>query len=106
MQQVEHVVEKLGGPVSAGGAQGVLELLEAGSSVRELHHDLTVQHRGFHRQLSQLIRQDVVFPGPILAAARVHLHGAVLDPRKRAVSVELDLVQPLAALRGPLDQGR
>src|SRR5260221_7115540 len=103
MEQIEGAID---GARRVALREIVLERRERAHAVRLQVHDFAVDDPLAQRQRGERCRDGRELVGPVMAVAAEELRLAAADAADHAIAVELDLVQPVVALRHVGDQRR
>ncbi len=103
--QIRQVEQVENDAAAAAGFEGVLQRLEIRRALLVGHHHLAVEPGGFQPQRRQRLCLLRHLRRPVMAVAGEQPHLARLDSRQDAVTVEFDLVAPVA-IGHRLDQRR
>ena len=95
-EKIEHEIDQILGPAIRECRLQRREVRRA--RVIECHNLSVDDGIG---QVGRSLGNSAELPGPVEAFAREHRRGAILDVELHAVAVELDLVNPVVALRRP-----
>ena len=102
MQQIEDVI---GQPLGLAARERILQSSEAGDAILAHHRDLAVQISGADLGQRQGRGDRPEARRPVEAAAGEHADLAGLEAGRRAVAVQLDLVDPVIAGRRLVREG-
>src|SRR5438477_5320265 len=100
-RRVEHIEHD---PAIGAGVEGVLQRLEARAAVLALHHDLAIEPGVVQLERLQRAHQLRQLCRPVLPAAREEPRIALGEPREHAITVVLDLIEPLTGFRRLADK--
>jgi hypothetical protein len=84
----------------------VLDQAEGCPTIREDAAEFAVQVGVIRRQRREGLGDRRVLVSPVVAASRKDFHAPGIEPGVHAVAVEFDLVEPLGAFWGLLDERR
>lgn len=101
-EQIEQII----GQFARAAGERILQRAEIGVALRIRHGDLAVEHRVAARQRLQGRHQRRESVGPVEAVARADRHAAAGERGHCAIAVIFDFVEPPAALRRLVHQGR
>ena len=102
MQQIEDVICQ---PSTLAARQRILQGCEAGDAIRAQHGDLAIQIGRPNLGDPQGRGNRPEARGPIEAAAGEHSYLARFDAGRRAVAIQLDLMNPAIASRRLVREG-
>src|SRR4051812_44177776 len=87
-------------------AERSLQGLKAALAIRIEYDRFHVQHRFSHSQIYESCRERRKAVGPVLTVPGLEPRGTSRHIPKEPIAVELNLVQPLKAIRWSIHQGR
>jgi hypothetical protein len=99
-QQIEQEQDQR----TLAGIAGVLDQIERRLRIGEHTAEFAIKVGVLRRQSGNRLGDSGVFVRPVVASAGQDLHSAAIETRVHPIPIQLDLMQPVGAIRGLFDE--